>query len=83
MPFLQHADYVKVDVLAAGAGLAALAERLRPYGIPLIAEKVETLAVAKSCADLGFEFFQGYFFAAPKSRTASASGCRYIRSSLC
>lgn len=73
-PFLQHADYVKVDVLAAGAGLAALAERLRPYGIPLIAEKVETLAVAKSCADLGFEFFQGYFFARPEEQDGERVG---------
>ena len=73
-PFLEHADYVKVDVLAAGAGLGALAERLRPYGIPLIAEKVETLAVAKSCADLGFQFFQGYFFARPEEQDGGRVG---------
>jgi c-di-GMP phosphodiesterase len=73
-PFLEHADYVKVDVMAAGAGLGALAERLRPYGIPLIAEKVETLAVAKSCADLGFQFFQGYFFARPEEQDGERVG---------
>jgi c-di-GMP-related signal transduction protein len=73
-PFLEHADYVKVDVMAAGAGLGALAERLLPYGIPLIAEKVETLAVAKSCADLGFQFFQGYFFARPEEQDGERVG---------
>jgi c-di-GMP phosphodiesterase len=73
-PFLEHADYVKVDVMAAGAGLGALAERLQPYGIPLIAEKVETLAVAKSCADLGFQFFQGYFFARPEEQDGERVG---------
>lgn len=73
-PFLEHADYVKVDVMAAGAGLGALAERLRPYGIPLIAEKVETLAMAKSCADLGFQFFQGYFFARPEEQDGERVG---------
>jgi EAL and modified HD-GYP domain-containing signal transduction protein len=73
-PFLEHADYVKVDVMAAGAGLGALAERLRPYGIPLIAEKVETLAVAKGCADLGFQFFQGYFFARPEAQDGERVG---------
>jgi c-di-GMP phosphodiesterase len=73
-PFLEHADYVKVDVMAAGAGLGALAERLRPYGIPLIAEKVETLAVAKSCAELGFQFFQGYFFARPEEQDGERVG---------
>jgi c-di-GMP phosphodiesterase len=74
MPFLEHADYVKVDVLAAGAGLAALADRLRPYGIPMIAEKVETLIVANACADLGFQYFQGYFFARPEAQDGERVG---------
>ena len=74
MPFLDHADYVKVDVLAAGAGLGSLAERLKPLGIPLIAEKVESLAVARTCADLGFQYFQGYFFARPEEQDGERVG---------
>jgi EAL and modified HD-GYP domain-containing signal transduction protein len=74
MPFLDHADYVKVDVLAAGARLGSLADRLKPLGIPLIAEKVESLAVAKTCADLGFQYFQGYFFARPEEQDGERVG---------
>jgi len=40
-------------------------ERLRPYPLALLAEKVETSQQFRECLDLGFQHFQGYHFARP------------------
>lgn len=59
-------DVVKVDVLHPPvADLAGLAAALAPCGARLLAEKVDTQAQADHCRALGFELFQGYFFAKP------------------
>jgi EAL and modified HD-GYP domain-containing signal transduction protein len=59
-------DFVKMDVRAAPpAALMVLAPQLRRAGKKLVAEKVETAAHYKTCLDLGFDYFQGYHFAAP------------------
>ena len=42
---------------------AALCHRL---GIPTIAEKVETDQQFQSCREIGYDFFQGYFFCRPQ-----------------
>lgn len=59
-------DVVKVDVshLSEG-GLRRLAERVREAGKKLLAEKVETPAQYEACTRLGFDYFQGYYFAKP------------------
>jgi EAL and modified HD-GYP domain-containing signal transduction protein len=49
----------------AAADLTALAGVLKQSGKKLLAEKVETLDDFKLCLDLGFEYFQGYYFARP------------------
>ena len=41
-------------------------QRLKAKGIKLLAEKVETRQQFEYCLKLGFDFFQGYFFAKPK-----------------
>jgi EAL and modified HD-GYP domain-containing signal transduction protein len=58
------AEIIKVDVLAT-SDLAALVERLKPFGKKLLAEKVESAEQAEQCKRLGFELFQGYYFAKP------------------
>lgn len=64
---LPLADIVKVDVLAIDeAELEHTAQVLRAIDITMLAEKVETVADFERCRKLGFELFQGYFFARPE-----------------
>jgi c-di-GMP phosphodiesterase len=59
-------DVIKVDVKGMrGNDLARLVRSLKSTGKKLLAEKVETIEVFKLCMDLGFEYFQGYYFARP------------------
>src|SRR6185436_17412772 len=63
---VEHADAVKLDIRELpGDALAEAAERLRRPGLYLLAEKVETRAEYEHCRGLGFDAFQGYFFAEP------------------
>ncbi len=58
---------VKLDVLAIpSASLASLARQLKPAGVRLLAEKVESVEQYDNCRRLGFDLFQGYFFARPE-----------------
>jgi EAL and modified HD-GYP domain-containing signal transduction protein len=59
-------DVVKIDVQAVPEG--TLAELVRIFTMPgkkLLAEKVETVEEYQMCMALGFEYFQGYYFARP------------------
>ncbi|MES2264212.1 MAG: EAL domain-containing protein [Pseudomonadota bacterium] len=59
-------DVIKVDIhQMAPETLVALAKTLRHPQQKLLAEKVETIEEFQQCMDLGFEFFQGYYFARP------------------
>src|SRR6185503_17394021 len=40
---------------------------VRPFGVSCLAERVETRTMRDECAALGFELFQGYFFARPET----------------
>jgi EAL and modified HD-GYP domain-containing signal transduction protein len=65
---LPHACIVKVDVLEhTGRALEELVAHLRARRPPLtlVAEKVETREEFEHCRELGFERFQGNFFASP------------------
>jgi EAL and modified HD-GYP domain-containing signal transduction protein len=77
-PFI---DLVKVDVLVVEpSSLASLVVGVRemfPHAL-LLAEKVEDHDMYRRCLDLGFDLFQGYFFARPETlergrRTGNAS----------
>ena len=62
----QIVDIVKVDlVLTPLAQLDEMVKQFKCYPLQLLAEKVETQAEFKYCMDLGFELFQGYYFAKP------------------
>lgn len=64
---LELATIVKVDVLdQAATHLDEVAQRLAPYDVRLLAERVETAEVRTMCAGLGYELFQGYYFARPE-----------------
>ncbi|MGF6596819.1 c-di-GMP-related signal transduction protein [Paraburkholderia sp. GAS448] len=68
---LPHVDIVKVDFLATNrAALPALAATVRRHGRTLLAEKVETQEDFAFARELGFDLFQGYFFARPQVLSA-------------
>jgi len=59
-------DVIKVDIKQMKPGtLPALARVLKNPKQKLLAEKVETVEEFRQCMDLGFEYFQGYYFARP------------------
>lgn len=65
-PLEDYADVIKVDILDVGpTKLAEHIESLKGRGIKLLAEKVETAEQFEFCKKLGFQYFQGYFFAKP------------------
>jgi EAL and modified HD-GYP domain-containing signal transduction protein len=63
---LQLAEIIKIDIQNVDPGkLPALVAQLKPLGKKLLAEKVETGDQMALCLKLGFDLFQGYFFAKP------------------
>jgi EAL and modified HD-GYP domain-containing signal transduction protein len=59
-------DVIKIDVKGVDpARLPALTAALRREHKKLLAEKVETLEEFSLCLELGFEYFQGFYFARP------------------
>jgi EAL and modified HD-GYP domain-containing signal transduction protein len=65
-PFLEIADIVKVDVLGKSEEqLHREVSQLRDSRVRLLAEKVESREVFEMCKQLGFYYFQGYFFFRP------------------
>jgi EAL and modified HD-GYP domain-containing signal transduction protein len=72
-PLIDHADIVKLDVLALDdAALERHVTLMKRRGVKLLAEKVETRAMHARVLDLGFDLFQGYFFARPELFTSRA-----------
>lgn len=59
-------DIVKVDIAALKSNsLPQLSTRFRTAKKKLLAEKVENIEEYQRCLDLGFDYFQGYYFAKP------------------
>ena len=66
-PLVELAHIIKVDVMATERdALAALVSNFHKFNVRLLAEKVETQDEFDYCSDLGFDYFQGYFFCKPK-----------------
>ena len=64
--FLPFVEIVKIDVKdMPPEQLAELASRYKLAKKKLLAEKVESQMLYQYCRDLGFDFFQGYYFAHP------------------
>lgn len=63
---LPFAEVIKLDLRDMPlSALLALTPRIKQAGKKLLAEKVETMEQFQTCMDLGFDYFQGYYFAKP------------------
>jgi EAL and modified HD-GYP domain-containing signal transduction protein len=59
-------DIVKIDITdMKQSELFRLSSQFKAANKKLVAEKVENLAQFQNCLDLGFDYFQGYYFAKP------------------
>ena len=63
---LPYAKIIKVDIMGVSKEeLVAQLETLKGFSAKLLAEKVETREEFEHCLELGFDYFQGYFFSKP------------------
>ncbi len=68
IPFVELADIIKLDVLSLGVeGVRKQMELLSAYPVKFLAEKVEKPEEFNVFQDLGFDYFQGFFFARPST----------------
>lgn len=71
LPLLSIVDIVKVDLLLhTPAELRQVVATLKRWPVKILAEKVDSAAQATLCQTLGFDLFQGYYFARPAVLTA-------------
>lgn len=69
--FLPYANYVKIDMLNTSMEAAeVLFKKYKTPSIQVVAEKLENEAQFKACQAIGFEHFQGFYFAKPETFTA-------------
>jgi EAL and modified HD-GYP domain-containing signal transduction protein len=64
---LPYADIIKVDIVECDE--PTLIDNIKKYAdskVKLVAEKIETMAEFEKYRDMGFDYFQGYFFARPE-----------------
>lgn len=67
IPLLKLVQIVKVDVQQlTPEQIKEHVEILTPYGVTLLAEKIETVEQLYTCVDLGFKLFQGHFLSKPQ-----------------
>jgi c-di-GMP phosphodiesterase len=65
-PLVQLAEIIKIDVLAfTEQALIDQVILLKQENVKLLAEKVENQTQFQLCQQLGFDYFQGYFFSRP------------------
>ncbi|MBK3332833.1 HDOD domain-containing protein [Persephonella atlantica] len=63
---LPYVDYVKIDLLQINESyLPRLVKKLKDIGKIVIAEKVESYDIFRKIFPMGFDMYQGYFFARP------------------
>ena len=68
VPMIACADFVKLDLKALGAaGFQEQFELLRPFGVPIIAEKIESEAEFLWCRKMGCARFQGNYLRHPET----------------
>jgi EAL and modified HD-GYP domain-containing signal transduction protein len=66
LPLLPLIEFAKVDTsVMTRADLVVLISRFKEAKKLLVAEKVETVEEYRNCVDLGFDYYQGYYFAKP------------------
>ncbi len=66
-PLLKISKIIKFDfMLTSMEEIRTIVETIKPYNCKLLAEKIETYDEFQQAVDMGFEYFQGYFFAKPE-----------------
>lgn len=65
-PVIPMINMVKVDIQEQGLNLESKIRFFKEKGIPLLAERVETHDEFERCLELGFDYFQGFFFEKPQ-----------------
>lgn len=81
-PLLGLVEFVKIDLADTSQDVAAVVEILKPFGIKLLAEKVENIEIHERCVELGFEYFQGFHYFRPETvskRDVSAQSLTIVR----
>jgi c-di-GMP-related signal transduction protein len=82
-PFIEIADYVKIDFLATNPSeQERLARDFIHRGARFIAEKAETQEDFRRGIKMGYQYFQGYFFCRPQMaerREVPACKLNYLR----
>lgn len=72
-PLVKLSKIIKIDLLALSDDeLREHVAILKQEGVQLLAEKVETQEQYQLCQELGFDFYQGYFFCKPSIMTEEA-----------
>jgi len=70
-PLLALVDIVKIDLLLHNSEeLQSAVSQLKQWPVKLLAEKVDSAEQAAYCHSLGFDLFQGYYFARPSVLSA-------------
>jgi len=70
-PLLQCADYIKIDIQSVDPShLENIFIQFNALFVKIIAEKVETATQFEACKEIGFQFYQGFYFARPETFTA-------------
>lgn len=81
-PLAEVADIIKVEMqLTTEAQRAALMRKFGPWRCRMLAEKIETQRDFHRARDLGFVYFQGYFFRRPEmmsTRDMPANRLNYL-----
>jgi EAL and modified HD-GYP domain-containing signal transduction protein len=68
LPLVRLANIIKIDLKElTGESLAQHVQLLKQHNVRLLAEKIETREQFDQCIQLGFDYFQGYFFSHPKT----------------
>jgi len=66
-PLLEFMDIIKVDFInTTPESRGSVIQQINSKRIKFLAEKVETRAAFKQAVELGYTYFQGYFFAKPE-----------------
>jgi len=66
-PLIRLADIIKLDLRATSfEEMAAYMKKMSDYNIHYLAEKVETYEEFQKALEMGFDYFQGYFFSKPE-----------------
>ncbi|TPE50923.1 HDOD domain-containing protein [Maribrevibacterium harenarium] len=78
-PFVELATYVKLDIQAMSQeAFCEQVEMLKPFGVKIIAEKIETWEEFHFARVLDIDFYQGYFFERPESVSGKASKVNHM-----